>query len=144
MCERRLRLAIIVLSVGFGLFAGSGCANRVDALSRQLESKDPTQRIHAIHTIGNDKVGELIPALVDRLDDDDPAVRLYTIVALEKLTGERFGYEYAADRLKRQVAVSNWRRYIGQRARESDTDDDDYPEVTNAPPANPPDTQSAG
>ncbi len=97
----------------------------MDALTRQLESRDPADRIRAVHSIGEEQIDNLIPALVNRLDDADAAVRLYTIVALEKLTGTRLGYEYAANRVRRQEAVANWRRYIEQRAHGLNATDED-------------------
>ncbi|GJM26250.1 MAG: hypothetical protein DHS20C16_26650 [Phycisphaerae bacterium] len=143
-----------MLSAGLGLVAGSGCVSRVDALTRQLESKNPANRIRAVHSIGEDQVTELLPALVNRLDDVDAAVRLYTIVALEKLTGERLGFNYAAGSHQRQEAVSNWRRYIEERANGSGKNGsgkngsgnsvEGSAEGSDAPPEDPSESQSAG
>lgn len=121
LCETNLRqaiffLAIFLVGVGLCLGVGGGCASRVDALTRQLESKDPAERIRAVHAIGTEQIDGLLPALVNRLDDDDVAVRLYTIVALEKLTGERLGFEYSGESKARQTAVKRWRRYVASRA----------------------------
>jgi hypothetical protein len=86
----------------------------------------------------------LLPALVNRLDDDDVAVRLYTIVALEKMTGQRLGYEYAAGRGERQEAVAQWRRYIEQRALAIEGGVESDADRIGAPIENSSDTQSAG
>ncbi len=116
MCKPSLRRAIFLLSAGFGLVVWSGCANQADVLTRQLESKDPAERIRAIHAVGEQQIEALLPALVNRLDDADVAVRLYAIVALEKLTGTRLGYDYAAGSDRRREAVASWRRFVEERA----------------------------
>ena len=121
MCETNLRqaiflLAIFLLGLSLCLGVGGGCASRVEALTRQLESKDPAERIRAVHAIGTEQLDGLLPVLVNRLDDDDIAVRLYTIVALEKLTGERLGFEYSGESRTRQAAVRRWQRYVASRA----------------------------
>ncbi len=144
MREASLRRTILLLSAGFGLFAGSGCVSRVDALTRQLESKDPAERIRAIHSIGEDRVDELLPVLVNRLDDEDVAVRLYAIVALEKLTGQRLDYEYAAESSRRRDAVVNWRRYIEKRAGKMDRIAKDRSVGVDSPVEDQAETDSAG
>lgn len=50
-----------------------------------------------------------IPRLVALLEDDDSGVRLYAILALERLTGERMGYDYGAPEPARAAAVRVWR-----------------------------------
>jgi len=51
---------------------------------------------------------ENIPQLIASLDSDDPAVRLFAIQALERITGERFGYVPYAPPHKRRAAVDRW------------------------------------
>ena len=55
-----------------------------------------------------------LPQLVDSLNDDDPAVRLFAIAALEKFTGDRFGYEYYLDEDQRKPAIARWREWLKQ------------------------------
>lgn len=50
--------------------------------------------------------------LVDRLRDDDAAVRFAAIITLEKMTGSRRGYEYYAPLERREPAVLRWQRYV--------------------------------
>jgi hypothetical protein len=88
-----------------------GCPGAQRDLRLELESPEPVRRIHAIAESVDSRRMDLIPALIDRLDDDDPAVRLYAIVGLEKLTGTRLDYDYAADTGARRDAVSHWRDY---------------------------------
>jgi len=92
-----------------------GCAGRVEVLTRQLESVDPAERIRAVHAVGTQRLDALLPALVDRLDDVDVAVRMYAIVALEKMTGTRLGYNYAGESRLRRASVTKWRRFVEDR-----------------------------
>ena len=55
-----------------------------------------------------------VPALVDRLEDEDEAVRFYAILALERLTGTRLGYDYGAPEMERRAGVDRWRRSVVQ------------------------------
>lgn len=55
-----------------------------------------------------------LPALVAELDNDDPAVRLFAIQALEKFAGERFGYEYYLDEDQRKPALAKWQEWLKQ------------------------------
>lgn len=65
----------------------------------------------AIRAAGEARDEQAVPLLVDRLEDEDDAVRFFTILALEKITGERFGYDYAQPASKRARSVEQWRAY---------------------------------
>jgi hypothetical protein len=69
-------------------------------------------RIPGIKEAGETHDRSALPSLVDSLDDDDPAVRLFAIVALEKFTGDRFGYEYYLDEEQRKPAIARWREWL--------------------------------
>lgn len=97
----------------------AGCAPKGDLLETQLQSQDPAQRIRAIVQASHTARSDLLPALVDCLEDEDPAVRLYAIVALEKLTGTRLGYSYFSPPDQRREAVQAWRAHLSQTAAES-------------------------
>ena len=107
------RLACGLLLLACACFSG-GCTASSAQLRRQMESFDPAKRIDAVIQAARRKDASLTPALVDRLDDEDPAVRMYAILALERLTGERLGYSYAAPTGKRREAVDSWRDYIAR------------------------------
>lgn len=55
---------------------------------------------------------QAIPVLVDRLEDEDPAVRFFAVLALERLTGTRMGFQAGAAAEERRLAVARWRRYV--------------------------------
>lgn len=48
------------------------------------------------------------------LDAREPATRLLAIEALERLTGERFGFDYAGPVAERQAAIERWTQYVKQ------------------------------
>ncbi|BAM04382.1 hypothetical protein [Phycisphaera mikurensis] len=54
-------------------------------------------------------------ALVRALDDDDPAVRLFAIGGLRRLSDERFGYRWYQDAPGRRGAVAAWERWLEKR-----------------------------
>ncbi|MFQ5424881.1 MAG: HEAT repeat domain-containing protein [Phycisphaerae bacterium] len=76
-----------------------------------IQSRDALGRSLAIHNAGESNDRLAIPLLIDRLEDEDPAVRLFAILALEKLAGRRFGYDYAKPAVERAASVARWRTY---------------------------------
>lgn len=77
-----------------------------------IQSADPSERIRAIRVAAAAKDAQAVPLIVDRLEDEDDAVRFFAILALEAITGERFGYDYAAAASRRAAAVEVWRDYV--------------------------------
>lgn len=49
-----------------------------------------------------------IPKLIRSLESDDPAVRFFAIGSLERVTGQRLGYDPFGDEPERTVAVERW------------------------------------
>ncbi len=96
-----MALAALVLVTGF-----ARCAP--PARTGDFDSPDPASRLYAINRAGESKDVTKIPQLVDQLDCDDPAVRLFAIDALERITGERLGYNPYADDIERRDAVDRW------------------------------------
>lgn len=76
-----------------------------------FDSPEPAARNSAIVRAGANKDQEAIPDLVRMLDSDDPATRFLAISALDRITGERFGYEASQDEARRVAAVQRWRSY---------------------------------
>jgi hypothetical protein len=125
-----LACAVVVPLAG----AGAGCGAPRDTPS--LASRDAHRKIPAIKEAVDDKDRDAIPYLVAGLENDDPAVRMYSIEGLERLTGETKGYRFYADDDARRAAVSRWKRWLaGQpetdaktltvRPRDADDADDD-------------------
>jgi HEAT repeat protein len=77
-----------------------------------IQSADVNERILAIHAAAEAGDKQSVPLLVDRLEDEDEAVRFYAILALAKITGKRMGYDYASPPSERAKAVERWRRSL--------------------------------
>ncbi len=92
-----------------------GCAAPTTPYPESLISERPAERIAAIKHAAELGDKSVIAILVQRLEDPDEAVRFFAIIALEKLTGERFGYEYFDSEVERARAVARWRRYLEER-----------------------------
>jgi HEAT repeat protein len=93
----------------------AGCGPPRTPYPKALVSERPEERARAVKRAGESNDRSAVPALVERLLDDDEAVRFYAILALERLTGTRLGYDYRAPEQQRQRAVERWRRYVQAR-----------------------------
>ncbi len=100
-------LCMIVNSV-----ATPSCATRVPRLPDAFTDEAPATRARAIIRVYESTDATYLSNLVDCLDDEDAAVRLLAILTLEKLTGKRLDYDYAAPRANRREAVKAWRNYM--------------------------------
>ncbi len=82
-----------------------------------LTSPDPAARIRAIRQIAEKGQSSAVPLLVNRLEDEDEAVRFYAIGALVRLTGSDQGYKYYAPERERTEAVKRWRNSVRNRGK---------------------------
>jgi len=96
------------------LMAAAGCSATNSELASRMEDFNPTVRIRAILEVIRQQRQELLPELVNCLDDEDSAVRIYAILALEKFTGTRLEYSYASGSSARRKAIEGWREYLTQ------------------------------
>jgi hypothetical protein len=83
-----------------------GCTPR--ASEGGFDSPDPAAKLYATHRAGEQRDRSAMPHLVEQLDSDDPAVRMMSIAALERITGERFGYNPYATLTQRRRATDRW------------------------------------
>jgi len=107
------RAALGVASLtGAILAAAWGCRAPGSKAAPDAQSGRVEDRIAAVQlaVARNDRAS--IPHLVDRLEDEDVAVRMAAILALEKLTGHRFGYRYGSSAEERVSATAVWRRFL--------------------------------
>jgi len=81
-------------------------------LYAQLQAEDPSVRVQAIIAAAQGGDQSCVPLLVDRLSDSDEDVCFYAILALEKLTGTRMGYEYYDPADSRKAAIARWRAWL--------------------------------
>jgi HEAT repeat protein len=77
-----------------------------------FNSPEPAARNQAIIKAAEHSDQSAVPDLVRMLDSDDPATRLLAINALERITGDRRGYDPAAPESERRKATDNWQRYV--------------------------------
>jgi hypothetical protein len=73
---------------------------------------DPTVKIAGIREAVARKDRSVLPALVQELDSDDPAVRLFAMEALQQFAGDRLGYEYYFDEEQRKPSLARWRQWL--------------------------------
>lgn len=108
--SHQLLLAIVAM-----LVSDFGCQPAGTSYRSEIQSDKPTDRIRAIYKAGESRDPKAVALLVDRLEDEDEGVRLFAFLALEKITGERFDYDYASPPPMRAIAVSRWRAYVKER-----------------------------
>lgn len=113
---RRGRIAAAAGCALLGLLLPARCISDGGAGYRSMiQSERPHERMRAIHRAGELRDPQAVALLVDRLEDDDAGVRFYALLALERITGERFGYDYAASAPERAAAVARWREFARSR-----------------------------
>jgi hypothetical protein len=108
-------VAIHLLLLPLGSLALVGCFAREPI---DIKSQDPGVKIPAIKQAVRQNDLSASKQLVKDLDSDDPAVRFYAICALQRLTGEGFGYTYYDDEDARKPAVKRWQAWLA--SQESD------------------------
>lgn len=109
MVERR-RASIVwqlaaLVAVPIVLVACNSTAQR----RAELQSSPPLERAQAAVALAEAGDADAVDLLVNNLEHRDAAVRLYAILALERLTGETYGFEYYDPPAERSAAVSRWR-----------------------------------
>lgn len=107
-------LAWAMLSLFFGFL--SGCREPAFppglTLAERLQDADEIVRVRAIVEAAEQNRVDVVPLLVDRLEEDSQAVRFYAIQALVRLVGTDHGYDYTATFAQRREAIQRWRSAI--------------------------------
>jgi hypothetical protein len=104
------RTAGLILILALSSVACRGARPKPNVAAPEIDAKIPGMK-----RAGETRDRSALPQLVDSLNDDDPAVRLFAIAALKKFSGDRFGYEYYLDEEERKPSVARWREWlIGQ------------------------------
>jgi len=109
---RRLRwdrYALVAIGVGLAGCAPAGLGR--ESLYTRLQSEDHQVRIQAVVEAGRTGDRGAVPYLVELLGDA-PAVRLFAIESLRRITGRDFGYRSYADEASRREAIGRWRRWL--------------------------------
>jgi hypothetical protein len=107
--EMHRNTALTILALSFAGAVSSGCYSR-DPMS--LTSTSAPSLIPAIKNAANQNDKKAIPGIVDNLDSNDSAVRFAAISALNKMTGQDFGYRYYDCQSDRQASIEKWRGWL--------------------------------
>lgn len=99
---------VVLVRVFIVLAALGAIASCTRAAPRGFDAAAPEARIDDILDAARAGDQSAVPDLVRQLDSDDPAVRLLAILSLERLTGQRLGYDHAAPAWQREPAVARW------------------------------------
>ncbi len=106
---------LVALAVFLGI--GSGCSLAPKAFrSRDLNDPAPLVRARAATMGDRMPATVVVPALLDRLDDPDPVVRLTAHEELKRRTGQDFAYHPWDDRAERAQAIARWRAWWTRQA----------------------------
>jgi hypothetical protein len=104
-------LAWLLVITAAGSLVG-GCSEPTGP--KVIASRELSVKIPAIkHAVANKDMSEAAE-LVKGLDDDDAAVRLYSIEGLQRLTGQDLAYHYYDDKEARKPAVERWNKWLSE------------------------------
>ena len=78
---------------------------------RKVTDPAPIVRARSVGLGGKLPQGSVVPALINRLEDRDPVVRLAAFEELRKGTGRSFGFIPWGGDTERAGAVSRWRTW---------------------------------
>ncbi len=86
-----------------GLAGGCGSPSNL-----ALDQGGPLDRTREIAVAAQGADWAEIDVLIVSLDSDDSAERMLGITALNRLTGQTFGYDFAGSWTERQAAIGRW------------------------------------
>ena len=106
----RLSMVTALATTAMTFVGPGGCTEPTGP--RTIANPDPAVKIPAIKQAVIDDDRAAAAAMIDNLDSDDSAVRLYAIEGLRRLTGQDFGYVYYAGRAERDPAIEKWKQWL--------------------------------
>ncbi len=89
---------------------GSGCSVAPKSF-RKVNDEAAITRARSVSLGSKLPQGRVVPALIDRLEDRDPVVRLAAFEELKKGTGRTFGFIPWSGDSDRARSVSRWREW---------------------------------
>jgi HEAT repeat protein len=110
----RVLLSVLVPVLVSGLAACGETSRRTIKPEDDLYNPSPARRTEAVSVVRTTRDTQMIPVLIEMLDDEDAGVRLAASVALRDLTGRDTGYEPWADADARRAQVLAWRAWWQQ------------------------------
>ena len=81
---------------------------------KNISAAKPEVATEAMNKAAQNKSRRAIVPLVKRLYDEDPAIRLSAIKALQSITGEDMGYRSYEPEVKRVAAIKRWEAWLVQ------------------------------
>jgi hypothetical protein len=102
---------VALMVAGAVVGCGPAPASR-DTIARGLQSEMPNERAAAAVMAGDSGDAQLVPLLVERLEDEDGEVRLLSCTALRRITGQTMEYRCGGSLADRAVAVERWRQWM--------------------------------
>ncbi len=107
-------VAIMILPIGVALLL-PGCLPSQQAPAKaDLRATDTAGRVPALVDAAGQDDARTLAELVRALSDEDPAVRLFAIQALDRRTGQTLGYRYYESADHRQAAAERWHRWLDE------------------------------
>lgn len=103
-------MAGLVVIAGLGSTLGCGLGPKT---FRKINHPAPLMRARAMSLGYQQPDSVVLPALLGRLEDADPVVRLAAHEELKKRTGQDFGYLPWASDEERAMAIARWRGWLG-------------------------------
>lgn len=94
----------------------AGCAPKQPPTRADLRATNTPARVPALVNAADQDDERSLGELVHALSDDDPAVRLFAIQALNRRTGQTLGYRYYESADRRRVATRRWEDWLDQRS----------------------------
>ena len=92
----------------------NGCGSSHSGLNvglSDLDNPDITVRILAVKWAGDNKVSQAVPQLIDNLQNEDKALRFYSIAALVRITNTDCGYDYKSSPSSRAKGMECWESF---------------------------------
>ena len=96
------------------LLLGSTACQSTAMRRQQLASGNPLDQVTAAVWLAETGDADAVHRLVSLLEDRERTVRMYAQLALERLCGQTYGYEYYSPRAERTAAVRRWRAALRQ------------------------------
>jgi len=79
---------------------------------QQLTSSNPLDKVLGAVWLAEAGDAQAVHSLVALLEDHDRTVRMYAILALERLCGQTYGYKYYEPEAQRAAAAARWREAL--------------------------------